>query len=203
MEQALAINDLRNKVPAAAFHRSMPRYRCPSCCCGPAMVSTPPEGNHSGLFQLRVTLAASTPGSADSSSGADHCRSGVLVASSIPILFTPASQLLSIQALKSWLKCSVFASMTSVIGAFMTLGRFLIFFVIGLVLAITGSPVELAALASRCFSTPGCRATDPLLRFRCVQDRTGVQDIQQASTEKVRTSWASRPTAEVIATQAS
>ena len=44
MEQASAIHDLRNKVPAAAFHRSMPRYRCPSCCCGPALVLRPPKG---------------------------------------------------------------------------------------------------------------------------------------------------------------
>ena len=59
---------------------------------------------------------------------------GVLVASSIPILFTPNQ--LPAQGAKNWPKAG-FSVQYVGIGAFMTLGRFLIFFVIGLVLALT------------------------------------------------------------------
>jgi len=88
MEETSAINDLRNKVPAAAFQRPMPRYRCPSCCCGPAVVLHPAKGviplcascasplQRQPLVRPIPLLVLLTVG-------------GVLVASSIPILFTP------------------------------------------------------------------------------------------------------------------
>ncbi|WP_244272224.1 hypothetical protein [Synechococcus sp. N5] len=75
-------------MPAAAFHRSMPRYRCPSCCCGRALVLHPPKGGvllcsscatplqRQPLVRPIPLLVLLTVG-------------GVLVASSVPILFTP------------------------------------------------------------------------------------------------------------------
>ena len=66
----------------------MPRYRCPSCCCGPALVLHPPKGvvplcsscatplQRQPLVRPIRLLVLLTVG-------------GVLVASSIPILFTP------------------------------------------------------------------------------------------------------------------
>ena len=66
----------------------MPRYRCPSCCCGPALVLHPPKGGvplcsscatplqRQPLVRPIPLLVLLTVG-------------GVLVASSVPILFTP------------------------------------------------------------------------------------------------------------------
>ncbi len=68
----------------------MPRYRCPSCCCGPALVLHPPKGvvahcsscatplQRQPLVRPIPLLVLLTVG-------------GVLLASSIPILFTPES----------------------------------------------------------------------------------------------------------------
>jgi len=88
MGQASAIHDLRNKVPAAAFLRSMPRYHCPSCCCSPAVVLHPPKGvvplcSSCATPMQRQPLVRPIPLLVLLTVG------GVLVASSIPILFTP------------------------------------------------------------------------------------------------------------------
>ena len=111
----------------------MPRYRCPSCCCSPALVLHPPKGvvplcsscatplQRQPLVRPIPLLVLLTVG-------------GVLVASSIPIMFTPEPAPRSRH--ENWPKAG-FSVQYVGIGAFMTLGRFLIFFVIGLVLALT------------------------------------------------------------------
>ena len=101
---------------------------------GPGLGVASTQGGFSALLQLRYAVAASAPG-----------RpilllvlltvGGVLVASSIPILFTPEPAPISRNE-KNWPKAGFSVQYVS-IGTFMTLGRFLIFFVIGLVLALT------------------------------------------------------------------
>jgi len=66
----------------------MPRYRCPSCCCGPALVLHPPKGRVPLCFSCatplqRQPLIRPIPLLVLLTVG------GVLVASSVPILFIP------------------------------------------------------------------------------------------------------------------
>jgi hypothetical protein len=71
---------------------SMPRYRCPSCCCGPALVLRPPKGavpicgycqtplEKQPMIKLIPFMVLLAVGS-------------VLVASSFPLLFEPKPQI--------------------------------------------------------------------------------------------------------------
>ncbi|MCB4398874.1 hypothetical protein FZX13_02690 [Synechococcus sp. MU1625] len=66
----------------------MPRYRCPSCCCGPALVLDPPKGvipfcSSCATPLQRQPLVRPIPLFVLLTVGA------VLVASSIPIMFNP------------------------------------------------------------------------------------------------------------------
>ncbi|MAR06719.1 MAG: hypothetical protein CL862_06430 [Cyanobium sp. NAT70] len=67
----------------------MPRYRCPSCCCGPAIVLRPPKGAVPLCIRCQTPmeqqpLVRPVPLLILFSIGS------VLVLSSIPVLFTPA-----------------------------------------------------------------------------------------------------------------
>ena len=92
------------------------------------------EGGDPALLKLRNTVAASAPGQAHSPSGVADCwrRAGCFLD---PPSCSAPHQLLA-QGAKNWPKAG-FSVQYVGIGAFMTLGRFLIFFVIGLVLALT------------------------------------------------------------------
>ena len=96
-------------------------------------VASTQEG-YSALLQLRDTVAASAPGPAHSPAGVADCgwRAGCFLD---PHPVHPSNQLPA-QGAKNWPKAG-FSVQYVGIGAFMTLGRFLIFFVIGLVLALT------------------------------------------------------------------
>ena len=66
----------------------MPRYRCPSCCCGPALVLHPPKGaspicSGCGTALERQPLVRPLPLLILLGVGT------VLIASSIPVLFEP------------------------------------------------------------------------------------------------------------------
>ena len=67
----------------------MPRYRCPSCCCGPAVVLQPPKGATPICSRCRTPLERQPlvrplPMLILLSVGS------VLVLSSVPILFNPS-----------------------------------------------------------------------------------------------------------------
>ena len=67
----------------------MPRYRCPSCCCGPAVVLQPPKGVTPICSRCRTPLERQPlvrplPLLILLSVGS------VLVLSSVPILFNPS-----------------------------------------------------------------------------------------------------------------
>ena len=92
------------------------------------------QGGCSALLQLRDTVAASAPGPAHSAAGVADCgrRAGCFLD---PNTVHPRTSP-QLKARKNWPKAG-FSVQYVDIGAFMTLGRFLIFFVIGLVLALT------------------------------------------------------------------
>ncbi|MEC8688130.1 MAG: hypothetical protein VXX57_01440 [Cyanobacteriota bacterium] len=66
----------------------MPRYRCPSCCCGPALVLRPPKGSIPICSRCRTPLERQ-PLVRPIPFLVLLAVGGVLVASSIPLLFTP------------------------------------------------------------------------------------------------------------------
>jgi hypothetical protein len=87
----MATHDCRNRWPDAAGHPvagPMPRFRCPECCCGPAIVLRPPRGatpicSRCGTVLAKQPLVRPIPLLVLMAVGT------ALVALSLPALFSP------------------------------------------------------------------------------------------------------------------